>query len=118
MNIILGDKIDLISDSYTVLELDTFQDPDTGKTVTAWCVIEIIPLGDFPLLDTYRTMHENLIKEYKLQNWESCISIIGNLIGRWNGDLDSFYENLSDRIEKFKQMPSQCWSPNILKSLR
>ena len=46
MHIIFGDSLHLIPEKFTILELDTFEDGD--KQETAWCVVENIPLGDFP----------------------------------------------------------------------
>jgi hypothetical protein len=91
-----------VPDSYTVLELDTFQTA-SGKTETAYCVIENIPLQDFPVLDAYIKVHHDLMAAFRDRNWEYCESAIAGLMGRWNGELDSFYQDLADRVNVLRE---------------
>lgn len=110
MNIIRGDQRHLVPDSYTVLELDTFQNA-AGHQETAYCVIENIPLQDFPVLDAYVKVHHDLMQAYRGRNWEYCESAIAGLVGRWNGELDTFYQDLADRVCVFKQQElSEDWN--------
>lgn len=102
MNIIYGHQRHLVPDSYTVLELDTFQTA-AGRKETAYCVIANIPLQDFPVLDAYIKVHHDLMSAYRDRNWEYCESAISGLMGRWNGELDSFYMNLADRVAALQQ---------------
>ena len=45
MNIIFGrDQAVALSDNYTILELDTICVGDTSTEITAFCVIETIPI--------------------------------------------------------------------------
>ena len=97
MNIIAGDCRHLVPDNYTVLELDTFQTAQ-GRCETAFCVIENIPLQDFPVLDAYIKVHHDLMQAYRDKNWEYCQSAVIGLLGKWNGGLDTFYHDLADRV--------------------
>ena len=109
MNIIRGDRRHLVPDSYTVLELDTFK-TSAGSNETVYCVIENIALQDFPVLDAYVQVHHDLMQAYRDQNWQYCESAITGLLGRWNGELDSFYQDLADRVATFKQQePAPDW---------
>lgn len=101
MNIIRGDRRHLVPDSYTVLELDTFQ-TNTGNRETVYCVVENIPLQQFPVLDAYVRVHHDLIQAYRDRNWQYCESAIAGLVGCWNGELDSFYHDLADRVGSLK----------------
>lgn len=105
MNIIFDDVTKLIPNSFTVLELDTFKDSATCRKSTAWCIVEKIPLVEFATLDEYRTTHSNLMQQYRSQNWEYCRSALSALAGRWSGELDSFYEILSQRINELEFQP-------------
>jgi hypothetical protein len=105
MNIIFGKAVDSIPDNYTKLELDTFRMDKTGQTITAYCLVEHIPLGEFPRVENNRQNHQALLENYKKQNWEFCKQTIPFLIGAWNGEVDSFYNELLDRIEKFQCNP-------------
>lgn len=108
MHIIFDEAVANLADKFTVLELDTFR--VEGKNKTAWCVVENIPLGDFPTIDAYKRVHSDLMQAYRDKNWEYCESAIKGLTGKWNGELDSFYSTLRDRIENLRQQTlDQTW---------
>jgi hypothetical protein len=115
MHIILGEQnAREVSDKYVVLELDTFRTVDQGGLVSAFCLIENIPIQELPEVDRYRDLHQQLIKNYRAANWKFCEDALEHLRGRWNGEVDSFYSTLSQRIRKQKQVkdPAQ-WDPAI-----
>lgn len=115
MNIIFGDVIKEIPDSFTVLELDTFRTPD-NQLQTAYCVVETIPLSEFATLEDYKKIHADLVKFYREQHWNYCEHAIEGLMGRWNGELDSFYTTLLSRVMNFKENPpADDWDGIILK---
>ena len=105
MNIIFGEALETIPDNYVVLELDTFVLPPDRKVATAYCVIEKVALQDFPVLESYKKVHTDLIQAYRDQNWEYCEHAIKGLLGRWNGEADTFYNNLLTRVQEFKSNP-------------
>lgn len=105
MNIIFGEALDALPDNYTVLELDTFVLPPDGAVRTSYCVVEKLPLTDFPVMEAYIKVHGDMMKAYRDQNWEYCLHAIQGLTGRWNGELDSFYSNLLQRIEQYQTNP-------------
>jgi hypothetical protein len=100
MHIIIGDAVNQISDSYTVLELDTFK--VDNSPVTTYCVIEKIPLEEFTNLIAHKDLHQNLIKYYRLKQWNYCEQAISELLGKWNGEVDTFYADLLMRIQNLK----------------
>jgi hypothetical protein len=102
MHIIFGDAVNEIPDSFTILELDTFNLITENRTVTAYCVVEKIPLSEFPLLAANKELHSNLIQYYRQQQWDYCEQVIGELLGKWNGELDTFYAELLSRITKLR----------------
>jgi hypothetical protein len=105
MNIIFGDSINEIPDSFTVLELDTFRLVSEGRTATAYCVIEKIPLADFDKLEAYKKVHADLVENYRRREWTYCEHAIEGLMGKWNGELDSFYSDLLLRVQAYRQNP-------------
>ena len=111
MNIIFGDALDTLPDNYTVLELDTFVfSPDSNKR-TSYCVIEKVPLGDFPLMEAYVKVHTDMMQAYRDKNWDYCLHAIQGLTGRWNGELDSFYYNLLQRVKNCQtDPPGEEWT--------
>lgn len=98
MQIIFGDTVNLVRDRFTVLELDTFRTDHADVTVTAWCVVETVPLQEIGILENLVKIHSDLISQYQQQNWSFCTEALQHLKGRWNGDLDSFYCDLERRI--------------------
>ena len=105
MNIIFGDALDSLPNNYTVLELDTFVLPPDGAARTSYCVIEKVPLTDFPVMEAFIKVHTDMMQAYRDQNWDYCLHAISGLIGRWNGELDSFYSNLLQRVENYQANP-------------
>ena len=104
MNIIFGDAIAHVPNSYTVLELDTFRRPN-GTMSVAYCVVEKIALTDFDKLEAYRKVHADLLVNYRAREWTYCEHAIEGLMGKWNGELDSFYSNLLLRVIEYRQSP-------------
>jgi hypothetical protein len=116
MNIIFGDSIREIPDSFTVLELDTFRMVSEGRTATAYCVIEKIPLADFDKLEAYKKVHSDLLENYRGRKWTYSEHAIEGLIGKWNGELDSFYSDLLFRVNAHRQNPPEAdWTGTRVK---
>ena len=118
MNIIFGNSIDLLPDQYLKLELDTFKIGSTGQTHTAYCLLQDIPLAEFPMLENNKNNHSALIEQYKKQNWDFCLQMIDQLTGAWNGQVDSFYADLKNRIQSLViNPPAADWDGTIVKSV-
>lgn len=116
MHIIFEDSIKLLPDSYTILELDTFRMPATNELSTAYCVIETIPLAEFPLAEAHKKIHADLIQAYKDQHWLYCEQAIDGLMGKWNGDLNTFYTDLLQRVVNYKETPpNEGWDGTIVR---
>ena len=116
MNIIFGDTVKQISDTHTVLELDTFKLMPSEQLVTSYCVIDNLPLAEFPRLETNKHIHQQLIKQYRQQNWEFCRSALHSLTGCWNGELDTFYQHLTHRIDECaNDPPGKEWDGIMVK---
>lgn len=118
MYIIFGDSAKQLDEKFTVLELDTIKLSGTNEKFTSYCVIENIPLGDFPVIDSYIKVHHDMMQAYRDQNWEYCESAINGLLGKWNGEIDSFYQVLYQRIQTLQQseLPDD-WDGTILKEV-
>ena len=104
MNIIFGTEMaEQAQDRYTVLELDTFNLLPTDQIVTAYCLVETVPITEMPAVASLRDLHQNLMAEYRKQNWHYCEDAIAHLTGKWGGELNSFYTELYQRIQTLKQ---------------
>ena len=116
MHIIFGSTIEEIPNSFTVLELDTFRMVKENRTDTAYCVVEKIPLTEFTTLDAYKKIHADLVRYYKQRQWEYCENAIEGLMGRWNGELDTFYTDLLRRVIGYKENePPADWDGTLLR---
>lgn len=82
--------------NYTVLELETFE--SNNGPVTTFCVVNEVPVAELPMLEYNKQLHAEFLKEYQAGNFNNCTVIAEGLKGKFNGDLDSFYEVLLDRI--------------------
>jgi len=119
MHIIFGqDEAQALKSKYTVLELDTFQFVDTDRKVSAFCIIENVAIEDLPELERMKTLHAELIKNYKIKNWDFCLQALEHLSGKWGGEVNTFYADLGSRINQHMQTPpADDWSPEILKAI-
>jgi Rps23 Pro-64 3,4-dihydroxylase Tpa1-like proline 4-hydroxylase len=116
MNIIFGDSITTISENYTTLELDTFRKAGNTDTITAYCVVEKPALHEFANMESYKKIHDDVIKYYKQREWNYCEQAIQGLMGRWGGELDTFYTNLLGRVAAFKESePPEDWDGILIK---
>ena len=116
MNIIFKENSAEIQKKYTVLDLDTFSVPD-GSTHTVCCVVENIPITELSQTASLKELHSKLIENYAKKNWSYCEQAIEQLVGKWGGELDSFYAELQTRIAQLKTMDlDDSWTPVIAKT--
>ena len=115
MHIILGEQnVQEVSDKYVVLELDTFRTAGEDKMVSAFCLIENIPIQELSEVAHYKDLHQQLIKNYREANWKFCEDALEHLQGRWNKEVDSFYSVIAQRIQQQKyNADCQDWDPII-----
>jgi|TARA_B110000285_G_scaffold6006_1_gene6321 hypothetical protein len=108
MNILFETEVTKdIAEKYILLELDTFLKTQSGDKVRSFCVItnESIPLQEIAVMKKNQELHENLIKNYRLRNWDFCEEAISHLVGKWKAEADSFYQILGKRIQEYKDQP-------------
>ena len=88
---------DKLSSSHTVLELETFD--VKGKPVTTYCVVPAEKLlSEMSQLGNNVDLHRGFIAALKDKNHKLCQDIAEHLMGRFGGELDSFYEEILKRI--------------------
>jgi hypothetical protein len=119
MHIIFGTEMaEQAQDRYTVLELDTFNLIPTDKVVTAYCLVETVPITEMPAVESLQDLHSNLMAEYRKRNWRYCEDAIAHLTGKWHGELDSFYTELYQRIQSLKQEDlTEGWTGRVDKTV-
>jgi hypothetical protein len=111
MNIIFGrDQVALLQDKYTILELDTFN-IDNKQEITAYCVVENISIMDMPGVENMKSLHANLLENYRKCDWNFCEQALEHLTGCWNNELDTFYNSIRSRINEYKdkELTNNWW---------
>ena len=118
MQIIIGtENATSIDGRHTILELDTFR-INGNKPVTAYCVIDAVPITEMNTIDNYKKLHLELMENYRKKNWKFCEDALEHLQGRWKGEVDSFYIELFKRIQELKtQSLPDNWDGIILKNV-
>ena len=113
MQIIFGNKareLIGIESAYTLLELDTIQPSPDHEPEPSFCVLTNVPLTEIHLLEQKNKMHSDMLWFYKKQQWGECIDLIKMLKGSWNGELDTFYDEIMSRINRFAvSPPDESW---------
>ena len=103
MNIIFGDSVNTIPDHYILLELDTFRRDSETEAVTAYCLVEKPAVDELVNIQAYKKIHADVIKYFKQRHWDYCEQAIQGLMGKWGGEMDSFYTDLLNRVNGYKQ---------------
>ena len=87
-----------LMNTHTVLELETFK--VNGADLTAYCIVppEKIGISGFAMLDTHTNLHNEFISALKQKNYQLCRDVSEHLLGKFGGELDSFYEEILKRI--------------------
>jgi hypothetical protein len=111
MYIIFGDdQVASMREKYSILELDTIRIGAHGPELKAYAVVENIAIPDLPMVESWTKLHENLINYYRKKDWNFCEQAIDNLIGSFNGELDSFYSEIQSRVNSYKENnPGEDW---------
>lgn len=118
MHIIFGqDQIKDIGDRYIVLELDKVRIPGSTDPITAFCLIEMLSPIDFLDVKQWQDLHVNLIRNYRCKNWKFCEDALQHLRGKFNSELDSFYQDLTERVAFYREHdPGPDWQGIIDRS--
>lgn len=98
MQIIMGEQVAReLEEKYTVLELDTI--PVQDQLVPAYCVLEPENIVfEMSTLPSNIELHKKLIQAIKDNDAQAAGVIADSLIGRFGGELDSFYEIIVERV--------------------
>lgn len=121
MNIIFAtiDEVEKLREKYTVLELDTFLFNKSSDPATSWCVLDTttVSLNDLPQMYQFVDLHNNMMRNYRLRNWKYCEDALEHLMGKWRGEVDSFYAVMEQRIRQYQEQdPGPDWNGYIKKS--
>ena len=100
MEIIFGrENAEMLRERYTVLDLETVTDQE-GNSMEVFCLIPADKLGlaDFPTLDQWVKLHNEFLHGYHTHQYNYCRQCIEHLMGKFGGEVDTFYEEILKRI--------------------
>ena len=98
MQIIFGrQNAESLKDKYTILELETFVVGE--KILETYCCIgsDNVNLTEYPTIESSIQNHNKLVQYIKDKNYDACANLIPDLLGKFGGELDSFYEEILKR---------------------
>ena len=88
-----------LQDTHTLLELETFD--VGGSTVKTYCVVPAEKIVfDLASIDRYKELHQGFIQALNNNADKLCEDIAEHLMGKFGGELDSFYQEILTRIKK------------------
>ena len=105
MQLIFGrENAETLRDKYTVLELETID--VEGQSLEVFCLISADQIGiaDLPTLDQWIKLHDEFLHGYHTQQYEYCRQCIEYLMGKFGGELDTFYEEILRRINQTEEV--------------
>ena len=108
MQLIFGrENAEKLREKYTVLDLETLPTED-ARTLEVYCLIpaEKMPISELPDLETYITLHNEFLRGYQEQQFNYCRQSAEYLIGKFGGEVDSFYEEIIKRIDSAEAQKS------------
>lgn len=101
MQLIFGrENAETLRDKYTVLELETID--VEGQPLEVFCLVSADHIGilDLPTLDQWTKLHDEFLNGYHTQQYDYCRQCIDYLMGKFGGELDTFYEEILRRINE------------------
>jgi hypothetical protein len=101
MDIIFGkDNAVKLREKYTVLDLETLE--VNGKTIEVFCLISAdkISISELPQLESWAKLHNDFLHGYQTKQYDYCRQCIEHLMGKFGGEVDTFYEEILKRINQ------------------
>ena len=118
MNIIIGtDAANEAREKYTVLPLQDIKfasHPDMPP-VTAYCLIENVPLDEIPKLQEQIDLHTKFYENLQKPDFNYCEQALEHLKGKWRGEVDTYYEVMEKSINENKDVEDLKWDPILYK---
>jgi len=103
VKIVLGPKTaELVKDEYYVLELDCIAVKGKTQGVTIYTVLGRNDEVTADLAD--RQMHESMLVLYRQQRFDQAIKFCQDLKGRFDGEMDHYYDAWIERCEEMKHV--------------
>jgi hypothetical protein len=106
MDIIFGrENATKLREKYTVLDLETVE--KDGHSIEVFCLIpaDKIAIMDLPNLENWVKLHNEFLEGYKNKHYDFCHDCITELMGKFGGEVDTFYDEILRRINEASDTP-------------
>lgn len=100
MQIIFGHENALkLQERYIVLELESLE-VHNGQFLDAYCVVpaEKVAFTEVSQIEHSKKLHNDFVSALKRKDYKLCRDLYVHMIGRFGGELDTFYEEILKRI--------------------
>jgi len=97
MNIIWETPTDEMHERYLILELEPHN--IEGEMKDTWCVIEAdkISMGELTMIEHWKKLHNDFVQANRNKDAKLCTDLKEHLIGKFAGEMDTFYEEICKR---------------------
>ncbi len=103
VKIVLGPvTAERLGDEYFTLELDCIAVKGKKEGVTIYTVFRNPNAGAMPEWLMAKDMHNDMLKLYRMQKWDSAKELVNELKGEFDGHMDEYYELWIERIEEMR----------------
>jgi len=95
-----------LREQHTVLELETIT--KDGVTLDVFCLVpaDAINLSELAQLGHNTKLHQTFVDSFKNQDYKVCRDLYEHLIGKFGGEVDTFYQEIVQRIVNLEQESS------------
>lgn len=100
MQLIFGrENAEKLRERYTVLDLETVE--KDGISIEVFCLIPGDKMGipDLPQMNNWIKLHNDFLNGYQKKHYNYCRQCIEHLMGKFGGEVDTFYEEILKRID-------------------
>jgi adenylate cyclase len=91
-----------VGDEYFVLPLDCIAVKGKKEGVNISTVFYNPPLEQQPVWEHDKEVHELMLEYYRKQEWNKAIALVDTLKGKFDGQMDHYYDLWLERIEEMK----------------
>jgi hypothetical protein len=108
VEIIFGrENAEKLREKYTVLDLETVE--KDGVSLEVFCLIpgNKLTITELPQLEKWIQLHNEFLHGYHTQQYEYCRQCIEHLVGKFGGEVDTFYEEILRRINEAEAVKSE-----------
>jgi len=93
-----------VADEYFTVELDCIAVKGKKEGVTIYTVFYNPNPGSMPEWLMARELHDLMLAHYRKQEWDKAVSLVEELKGEFDGNMDHYYELWLERIEEMKAL--------------